>query len=604
MKTQNQIILQLIVLITCFISANAQIQDNIWLFGTSSVDTFVLDYQWGNTTVDFSNIEPRFYYNQEISMDFSGANASICDEEGNLILYSNGMQIMGPENVPILHGDTIAYSNYWENWVQKDWFPDGSDWVTGFPLIQDIVLLPISNKRFFALYKKRRIDGENVLTESLIYSDIKKNQDGQYEVIAKDKLIMEDIFDVAQMNACRHANGRDWWLIQQNIEGDSLFVFIIDYQGVKLHQKVHSNIILKESNSLSQVAFNSKGDKYAQAIRIDIEEKNSQVITHYNFDRCLGELTSNISDTIDNFATFPVLAFSPSGRYLYASTYETLYQYDLTEEDWVSSRLPIAEYDGFFFQYTESTGKQETKLGPLTLAPDGRIYSVPPGNQRYLHTIEYPNERGEEANVIQHKIKIPTSNFRSIPNFPFYRLGPEDGSPCDTLGLDNQCIAQFRYAQDTMDHLKVRFTDISYFRPENWTWDFGDGTTYEGKKPYFHTFPEDGVYHVCLTVSNENGQDKYCKDLFLGVTSTERPKLDHSQVNLFPNPVDDQLYIELRDYLPRNANFRVYNNIGQIILQEKIYVGWNHYDVKSLPNGIYHYSIFDQGLLYSSTFVK
>jgi hypothetical protein len=71
----------------------------------------------------------------------------------------------------------------------------------------------------------------------------------------------------------------------------------------------------------------------------------------------------------------------------------------------------------------------------MQLAPDGRIYIVG-GNTKYLNTIDNPDEEGLACNVSQHSFKLPSKNQRSMPNFPPYRMGPIDGSPCDTLGID------------------------------------------------------------------------------------------------------------------------------------------------------------------------
>ncbi|MBK7699704.1 MAG: hypothetical protein IPJ39_13695 [Saprospiraceae bacterium] len=62
-----------------------------------------------------------------------------------------------------------------------------------------------------------------------------------------------------------------------------------------------------------------------------------------------------------------------------------------------------------------------------------------------MSKIEYPDEAGEACTVLQHSVFMPTGIARGIPNFPHYRLGPLDGSPCDTLGLDNNPIAKYRY---------------------------------------------------------------------------------------------------------------------------------------------------------------
>ena len=34
-----------------------------------------------------------------------------------------------------------------------------------------------------------------------------------------------------------------------------------------------------------------------------------------------------------------------------------------------------------------------------------------------------------------------------------------------------------RYEQDSVDYLAIDFTDLSYYEPTSWEWDFGDGST-------------------------------------------------------------------------------------------------------------------------------
>ena len=59
---------------------------------------------------------------------------------------------------------------------------------------------------------------------------------------------------------------------------------------------------------------------------------------------------------------------------------------------------------------------------------------------------------------------------------PNYRLGPLNSSPCDTLGINNVPVANFRI-DDSLNLFSRYFYDLSYHEPAEWLWDFGDGTT-------------------------------------------------------------------------------------------------------------------------------
>lgn len=63
------------------------------------------------------------------------------------------------------------------------------------------------------------------------------------------------------------------------------------------------------------------------------------------------------------------------------------------------------------------------------------------------------------------------------------------------------------------------FSDISTGNPVKWLWDFGDGGT-SGKQNPAHTYVDEGMFSVRLTVSNDSGEnDSLTKDDFITVTA-------------------------------------------------------------------------------------
>ena len=59
---------------------------------------------------------------------------------------------------------------------------------------------------------------------------------------------------------------------------------------------------------------------------------------------------------------------------------------------------------------------------------------------------------------------------------------------------------------------EFQFTDTSTMNPTSWAWDFGDGNTSTEQNPA-HTFDAPGIYTVCLTVANANGEDTACEEV-------------------------------------------------------------------------------------------
>lgn len=65
--------------------------------------------------------------------------------------------------------------------------------------------------------------------------------------------------------------------------------------------------------------------------------------------------------------------------------------------------------------------------------------------------------------------------------------------------------------------LSVTFTDQSQNSPDEWYWDFGDGSNSTEQNPT-HTYTEKGEYTVSLTVSNDYGEDTLEKENFIIVS--------------------------------------------------------------------------------------
>ena len=68
----------------------------------------------------------------------------------------------------------------------------------------------------------------------------------------------------------------------------------------------------------------------------------------------------------------------------------------------------------------------------------------------------------------------------------------------------------------------ISFTDLSLNMPNTWLWDFGDGTTSTQQNPT-HTYQNQGVYTVSLTVSNALGSDSVIQNNYIVVTYNTAP---------------------------------------------------------------------------------
>jgi hypothetical protein len=333
--------------------------------------------------------------------------------------------------------------------------------------------------------------------------------------------------------------------------------------------------------------FSPDGSKYAIH---DIRFDPFSAIDIYDFDRCDGQLTHLEHFELDDTTGLSGgVAISPDSRYLYVITRLNIYQYDLQASDIQATQTVVASYDGYIAYWFDSA------FNAGQLAPDGKIYLASSSSDTVMHVIQSPNQPGLACHVTQHSLALPTLNEKSVPNLPFFRLGPLDDSPCDTLGLDNRPVAQFTWYANG---LAVAFSDNSYYRPENWHWDFGDGTTDNGRNP-LHEYAAPGDYYVCLTVWNEFDSSTYCRWVAVDTlaVSAWQQDLPEAGVLVFPNPASEAVQVAFAQPPGQAGEWVLYDALGQPVRREKLLPGQRAYtfSLPGLPEGLYFWSLSAAG---------
>jgi PKD domain/Secretion system C-terminal sorting domain len=597
------------------IESTSQKNDYNWLFGldiddaTNPIigeDTLL----FGATNFDFNHDPVRIYRDKNRYTDFLETNASYSFGGGKLFSYSNGHHIYAADDGIIEGGDSTLYGVYWEYFVYKKEVTGlDYDWLPGLRVPQSIVYLP-SPETEHKVYMINQFLNFTAQTEkstssSLHYSliDTKANE-GKGLVIDKDVKLLDTILCAGYVQATKHGNGRDWWITVLGYKLTKIYSILLDPDGFHLvHQdtfdigwtgeSVSGSPYSWSGNSVGQSVFTQDGSKYAMLLRNPWSEPNPFHIIVMDFDRCTGkfstikraELTQRPIDVY-----YMGLALSPSGKYLYTGNGVSMYQFDLTRPNLQTSMRFLDRYDGFLSEFDVPTPFYRWLLGP-----DGRLYgTAQAGSSHHMHVINFPDEGVKECQLVQHAIRLPTSCPPGMPNFPNYRLGPLDGSPCDTLGIDNHPIAKYRYEPDTIDHLRIRFTDLSYFRPETWSWDFGDGSPRVGIRHPYHSYTAAGTYNVCLTVSNENSSHTSCRTITIGTSSVDDGiSVVVADITLFPNPVEDYLLVTLGEYIPQHGQIAIYDISGRPVRTQRIYYGQNTVDMTGLVSGMYVWKVMD-----------
>ena len=566
----NKALLLLIVLQIWYNLCQAQFPDNTWILGYSSTGAPIQD-SFGLSTLTFDdnilNIGPE----RNFDYRFDTNNTSMSDEEGSLIFYSNANDIRRPDHALIQNGDNM-YTG---------------DLDRGHQIPQGTLVLPIPERENEFLILSTHLayydELSDVAGEALYYSILDMNEnDGEGRITVKNEILEEgQILHVGQLTACRHANGRDWWIVWPYWNSNRFMRFQVNPSGiVRYDDQIIGDTI---SSGLGQSIFTPDGNRFITYNNDHIGE--NPIASVYDFDRCEG-LLSNPTQIIAPIAGYSNgAAVSSNSRFLYLINQGYIFQYDLDAEDIVSTQDTVAAFDGLLDPWLPAS----FFMGQL--ARDGRIYISSPNGVMSLTVIEYPDRAGEACEVNQHAVRLPVHVSYGIPTFPNHRLGPLDGSPCDTLGIDNVPLAAFRTDQDSSDYLGFYFQDLSAYEPADWAWDFGDGGVSQDTSPV-HTYAQDGTYEVCLTVSNAYGSDTYCQTLQVGTTATDGPVAEVN-IQAFPNPFQDQFSVVFTDYYPRHARLRCYDAAGRRVHEQRLYHGWNGVDGSGWPAGVYFYEVWE-----------
>jgi DNA-binding beta-propeller fold protein YncE len=553
------------LLLSLCLGANlsAQFYDNHWMMGYAGGDETPPTDSFGISILSFFDAELHIENNQEIDLCFYGSGNALSDYDGNLLLYSNNLEIRDSEDQLITNGE------FEENGFSEQNSP------------QTFVYLPFN---FIDLTHYVQMTYTNVspstgtdLSSSLI------NTLGTLGIYQRIENILTGPLNAGQLTACRHANGRDWWVLIPAANQSTVHSVLLNPNGIT---SVNTFEVSYEMQSgLGQSKFSPDGSHYIRYNNVTIGEEDYLDI--FDFDRSTGRVSNHRHTNIGSDASAGGVAISPSSQYLYVPHYNHVFQYDLWAEDIFATQDTVATYDGYL-----EWNILHSRFFMAQLAPDGKIYMNNASGVKTLHVIESPDKRGVACDVRQHSIQLPNNNSFTLANHPNYRLGPIDGSLSDTLGIDNLPRAYYRIDRNSEDTLNFHFQDLSFYEPTNWSWTFGDGSSSNDRNPN-HTYPGTGIYQVCLTVSNALASDTHCRTIELGPVAVDDPST--LQFTTFPNPVQDVMVFDLGDYMPLNGRFKLYDAVGREVFSRQVLYRQASFNLGHLAPGVYYYGFWDQG---------
>ncbi len=552
----------------------AQREDYNWILGACTPQS---DSTWSRIHWIFNDhfeyVEKRTY---KVDHKMEYTNASISDSLGRLLLYTNGLTVFNKNYEIMPNGDGL---NPGEVAISAK--------NSGYKLTGGAMILawPENYNKYLIIHLTT--DGIPFLWYSLnlLTTLVDMNLDeGKGDVVYKNRSVFADSIVNGSLAACRHANGRDWWIPCFYYSGKKCLMFLLDPSGVRLHH-IQEIPFVFEPNGSGQAQFSPDGTKYS------FLHRNSAGYREFflsEFDRCSGMFFNPSYNTIPRFELVGV-AFSPNSRFLYLSTGYELYQLDMSDQNAFDTRTRIDSIDGF-----QSFPLFPSYFSFMQLASDGKIYINNGRGPDYLSTIEKPDLKGKVCDVRQHNIHI-TSNA-TLPNFPYFRLGTKESSDCDTLAFNRLPVADWTSKLDGLEPLRYSFTDRSKYQAKEWNWNFGDPNSIDNisqQENPIHLFSAAGIYDVCLIVRNKNGEDTLCKTIDIRPTSL----IDHQpsyEVVVSPNPCQDFLNLEITGF--KNSKVNLYNPWGVKIHSQLLQPGKNALNMKTWDSGLYFYSVTKNGV--------
>ncbi len=302
----------------------SQNQDKVWMMGYGCCSTnftgINMDFRSGSLVV--SSVVRHF--------NFAETNGQMCDSAGNTLFCSNGIYVANALYDTMLNGSGLNPSDY-----------TAAHTLYGLHIPQANLIIPMpgDSTKYYLFHETSDDRFNTYATFYLYYSIIDMTLDGGLGgVVQKNTILLHDSLVEGELTACKHANGRDWWLLAHKFESDTFYKFLITPTGIQGPWIDESGAW--RTNYFGQTVFSPDGSKF-----VYFEAMNGLDI--WDFDRCTRSFNNLIhvpfNDSIDAGGT----AFSRSGRFLYVSAVYKLYQLDLFATNIITSIDTIAVYDGF-----------------------------------------------------------------------------------------------------------------------------------------------------------------------------------------------------------------------------------------------------------------
>lgn len=422
-KRYNLLIIICLLCIFSQINLFAQQEEYNWYFGI-------------NAGLDFSTTPPTATTNSAMSQWEGCAVAS--DRDGNLMFYTNGINVYNKNHQLMLNGSGLLGNNSSNH--------------------SAIIVSHPGNKNRFYIFTTSYQGNSN----GLRYNIVDMTGDGGLgEIISKNNLLYTPSSE--KILCVKHANGKDFWVLTHELNSNRFRIFSINKDGLNTTPSIqsigsiHTNTSAT-ANAIGYIRSNSTGQKIALAVY------SLNFVELFDFDNSSGTLSNPITLSTTEFNWVYGLEFSPDDSKLYVSKLSPpskIFQIDLSSNDAAQMLATMYIVDSSTVQY---------EWGALKKAPDGKIY-IARDNKTVLSIINNPNQSGAACNFVKSGISL--NNKRSGLGLPTFLIW-SDGYPLEFSISSNSEICEG-------DTLKLFSSSVS---GGSYSWSGPNGFTSYSQNPF------------------------------------------------------------------------------------------------------------------------
>jgi gliding motility-associated-like protein len=360
-----------------------QDQNNIWHFGNGAG----IDFNSGTATAITGG--------QTNALE---ATASVCDVNGNLLFYTDGVTAWN-KNHAIM--------------------PNGTGLAGGTSATQTLIVpKPGDCSKYYIFQVQDHQVGSNNLSYSLV--DMCLNN-GLGDVVSGSKNIFLNSPCGEKLTAVKHQNGKDIWVIGHKLNSNQFIAYLVTSAGVQSPVTTSIGGSHGANLMIGPAKASHNGNK------ICVANTFGSLCELFDFNNSTGML----SNYVNLFTTYSLpngiygIEFSPNDNLVYIATcfgVNNLYQIDLISSS--GTTLNIGPTGNYIY-------------GALQMGPDGKIYMAR-NNTSSLAVISSPNVSGTAANFVLNGFTLSTGTtcMSGLPNFVPFSFVDEYNSDFISLGND------------------------------------------------------------------------------------------------------------------------------------------------------------------------